>query len=63
MNNNDVLFGDHLVESVTLAGEVLFFEYQAPVGDLLTQPLWSVGDDDNEEHWLDNDCLSLYNEH
>ena len=61
--SNAVLFGDHLVESLTVGNEVLFFEYEPPVGDLLTQPLWSVGDDDNEEHWLDNDCLSLYNEH
>lgn len=58
--NNITLFGDHLVESITLGSEVLFFEYDPPAGDLLCQSLWSVGDDDYEDENVLSE-LGIYN--
>lgn len=58
--NTNIIFGKHVVESVTLGDEVYFFEVEE---DSLLPSLWSVGDDDFFQEELDNDCLSLYNEH
>ena len=59
--NNNLVFENEYVESVSFSGETIFFTYEPSPLDI--ELMWSVGDDDNKDHWLDNDCLSLYNEH
>ena len=58
--NNNVVFENEYVESFTSAGETIFFTYEPSPLDI--EPMWGVGNDDYMDD-LDNDCLSLYNEH
>lgn len=60
MGNSSKLFGNNYIESFTVGSEVLFFEYEPPVGDLLCQSLWSVGDDDYEDENVLSE-LGIYN--
>ena len=57
--NSSILFGDSEVESFTIDSEVFFFEYEPPVGDLLCQSLWSVGDDEEQDDLMSE--LGIYN--
>ena len=58
--NSNVVFENEYVESVSFAGETIFFTYEPSPLDI--EPMWDVGNDDYMDG-LDNDCLSLYNEH
>ena len=58
--NNNVVFENEYVESFTSAGETIFFTYEPSPLDI--EPMWDVGNDDYMDD-LDNDCLSLHNEH
>ena len=56
--NNNVVFENEHVESLTFAGETIFFTYEPSPLDI--EPMWDVGNDDYMDD-LDNDCLSLHN--
>jgi len=56
--NNNAVFENEYVESVSFAGETIFFTYQPNPLDI--EPMWDVGNDDYMDD-LDNDCLSLHN--
>lgn len=56
--NNNVVFENEYVESLTSAGETIFFTYEPSPLDI--EPMWDVGNDDYMDD-LDNDCLSLHN--
>lgn len=56
--NNNVVFENEYVESLTFAGETIFFTYEPSPLDI--EPMWDVGNDDYMDD-LDNDCLSLHN--
>ena len=56
--NNNVVFENEYVESVSFAGETIFFIYEPSPLDI--EPMWDVGNDDYMDD-LDNDCLSLHN--
>ena len=56
--NNNVVFENEYVESLTFAGETVFFTYEPSPLDI--EPMWDVGNDDYTDD-LDNDCLSLHN--
>lgn len=56
--NNNVVFENEYVESLTSAGETIFFTYEPSPLDI--EPMWDVGNDDYM-YDLDNDCLSLHN--
>ena len=56
--NNNVVFENEYVESVSFAGETIFFTYEPSPLDI--EPMWDVGNDDYMNN-LDNDCLSLHN--
>ena len=56
--NNNVVFENEHVESVSFAGETIFFAYEPSPLDI--EPMWDVGNDDYMDG-LDNDCLSLHN--
>lgn len=56
--NNNVVFENEYVESLTSAGETIFFTYEP--SPLVIEPMWDVGNDDYMDD-LDNDCLSLHN--
>lgn len=56
--NNNVVFENEYVESVSFAGETIFFTYEPSPLDI--EPMWDVGNDDYTDD-LDNDCLSLHN--
>ena len=56
--NNNVVFENEHVESVSFAGETIFFTYEPSPLDI--EPMWDVGNDDYMDD-LDNDCLSLHN--
>ena len=63
--NNNVVFENEYVESLTCAGETIFFTYEPSILDiepsiLDIEPMWGVGNDDYMDD-LDNDCLSLHN--
>ena len=58
--NNNVVFENEYVESFTSAGETIFFTYEPSPLDI--EPMWDVRSDDYMDD-LDNDCLSLHNEH
>ena len=60
MGDSSMLFGNNYIESTTVGSEVLFFTYEPSPLDI--EPMWDVGNDDYMDD-LDNDCLSLYNEH
>ena len=56
--NNNVVFENEYVESLTSAGETIFFTYEPSPLDI--EPMWDVGNDNYMDD-LDNDCLSLHN--
>lgn len=56
--DNNVVFENEYVESVSFAGETIFFTYEPSPLDI--EPMWDVGNDDYMDD-LDNDCLSLHN--
>lgn len=56
--NNNLVFENEYVESVSFAGETIFFTYEPSPIDI--EPMWDVGNDDYMDD-LDNDCLSLHN--
>lgn len=56
--NNNLVFENEYVESVSFSGETIFFTYEPSPLDI--EPMWDVGDDDYMDD-LDNDCLSLHN--
>lgn len=56
--NNNVVFENEYVESVSFSGETIFFTYEPSPLDI--EPMWDVGNDDYTDD-LDNDCLSLHN--
>ena len=56
--NNNLVFENEYVESLTSAGETIFFTYEPSPLDI--EPMWDVGNDDYMDD-LDNDCLSLHN--
>ena len=58
--NNNVVFENEYVESFTSAGETIFFTYEPSPLDI--EPMWDEGGDGYVDN-LDNDSLSLYNEH
>ena len=56
--NNNLVFENEYVESVSFSGETIFFTYEPSPLDI--KPMWDVGNDDYMDD-LDNDCLSLHN--
>lgn len=56
--NNNLVFENKYVESVSFSGETIFFTYEPSPLDI--EPMWDVGNDDYIDD-LDNDCLSLHN--
>ena len=56
--NNNLVFENEYVESVSFSGETIFFTYEPSPLDI--EPMWGVGNDDYMDD-LDNDCLSLHN--
>ena len=58
--NNNLVFENEYVESVSFSGETIFFTYEPSPLDI--EPMWDVGNDGYRGD-LDNDSLSLYNEH
>ena len=58
--NNNVVFENEYVESVSFAGETIFFTYEPSPLDI--EPMWDERNDGYIDD-LDNDSLSLYNEH
>lgn len=56
--NNNLVFENEYVESVSFSGETIFFTYEPSPLDI--EPMWDVGNDDYMDD-LDNDCLSLHN--